>query len=219
VNWALREYQGDWAVIVNPDVVFMPGSIDELLEATRFWPKGGAFGPLIRTPEGLVYPSARKFPRLVAGTGHALLANIWPANPATREYRENEAVYEEHVVDWLSGSCLLVRMKAFHEVGGFDPRYFMFFEDTQLGEDLKASGWESVFIPQASIVHEQGASWKSRPKRMLREHHRSAAKYLDGVYSKGYQAPLRAALHVALWTRGEMEVHLARHGKSPASSD
>ncbi|MCI1674899.1 MAG: glycosyltransferase family 2 protein [Ancrocorticia sp.] len=210
VNWALREYQGDWAVIVNPDVVFSRGSIDELLEGARYWPTGGAFGPMILTPEGLVYPSARKFPRLIAGSGHALLANVWPENPATRAYRENEAVGDAHVVDWLSGSCMLVRMRAFREVDGFDPRFFMFFEDTQFGEDLKKVGWQSVFLPEAVITHEQGTSWKDKPARMLREHHRSAAKYLDGVYSHAYQAPLRAVLHVGLWVRGEVEVQLAK---------
>lgn len=213
VNYGVKDAGGQWALIVNPDVVFSPGSIDAMIAGAAEWPQGGAFGPLIRTPEGAVYPSARKFPRLISGTGHALLANVWPENPATRTYRENAAVDHAHTVDWLSGSCILVRLAAFRDVGGFDPRYFMFFEDTQLGEDLKKAGWECVFLPQAEITHEQGSSWKERPAAMLREHHRSAARYLSGVYNKGYQAPLRALLTAGLTVRAEVAVRVAKRGK------
>ena len=205
-NFGLKDAAGEWALLVNPDVVFTPGSIDALLHAAQAWPRGGAFGPLIRTPEGEIYPSARMFPRLVSGTGHALFAGVWPENPATRSYRANTETSHAHTVDWLSGSCILLRLDAFREVGGFDPHFFMFFEDTKLGEDLRASGWQCVFLPEAEIVHEQGSSWKKRPAKMLREHHRSAARYLDGVYSKPYQAPLRLALHAGLWVRGEIQV-------------
>lgn len=90
----------------------------------------------------------------------------------------------------------------------------MFFEDTQLGEQLKEAGWQSVYLPLAKIQHQQGSSWKDRPATMLRAHHRSAAHYLDGVYSSPSQAPLRLALRAALWLRGELQVLLSRvkHG-------
>ena len=212
-NLGLEGATGTWGMVVNPDVVFTPGSIDALIDGAKKWPRGGVFGPLIRTPEGEIYPSARKFPRLISGVGHALLANVWPNNPATRAYRENTAVDRAHVVDWLSGSCMFLRMKAFREAGGFDDSYFMFFEDTQLGEDMAAAGWQCVFLPNAEIMHEQGSSWKERPARMLRAHHRSAAHYLDGVYSRPYQAPLRLLLRAGLRVRGELQVWLANRGK------
>ena len=202
--------RGEWVVVVNPDVVFMPGSIDDLVRAAQSWPRGGAFGPLIRDAEGEVYPSARRFPRLVSGAGHALLSGVWPGNPFSSAYRENADPTRAHAVDWLSGACLLLRREAFDDVGGFDASYFMFFEDTQLGEQLAAAGWQSVYIPQAEVVHEQGASWRDRPESMLRAHHRSAAHYLDGVYARSYQAPLRWALRSGLRIREEVQVRIAR---------
>lgn len=202
--------RGKWVVVVNPDVVFMPGSIDDLVRAAQSWPRGGAFGPLIRDAEGEVYPSARRFPRLVSGAGHALLSGVWPGNPFSSAYRENADPTRAHAVDWLSGACLLLRREAFDDVGGFDASYFMFFEDTQLGEQLAAAGWQSVYIPQAEVVHEQGASWRDRPESMLRAHHRSAAHYLDGVYARPYQAPLRWALRSGLRIREEVQVRIAR---------
>lgn len=79
-------------------------------------------------------------------------------NPLPQELQEISAQkrpIDDELVDWLSGACLLVRMEAFREVGGFDDSYFMFFEDTQLGEQFKAAGWQSVYLPLAKIYHEQ----------------------------------------------------------------
>ena len=200
----------EWIVVVNPDVVFLPDAIDKLIAAAAAWPRGGAFGPLVRDRAGTVYPSARKFPRLVSGVGHALLVGVWPNNPFSRAYRENADATRAHVVDWLSGSCLLLRREAFDAVGGFDESYFMFFEDTALGEQLASAGWQSVFVPDAEVVHDQGASWRNKPENMIRAHHRSAARYLDGVYSKPWQAPLRWALRAGLKAREELLVRLSR---------
>ena len=50
----------DWVVITNPDIVFAPQAIDRLLECADRHPASGAFGPLITTPDGVVYPSARQ---------------------------------------------------------------------------------------------------------------------------------------------------------------
>ena len=210
---SLDSRDSEWIVVVNPDVVFLPGAIDKLIAAAAAWPRGGAFGPLVRDRAGTVYPSARKFPRLVSGVGHALLGGVWPNNPFSRAYRENADTTRAHVVDWLSGSCLLLRREAFDAVGGFDESYFMFFEDTTLGEQLASAGWQSVFIPDAEVVHDQGASWRNKPENMIRAHHRSAARYLDGVYSKPWQAPLRWALRAGLKAREELLVRLSRRGE------
>lgn len=115
-NIGLAGARGEWGMIVNPDVVFGAGSIDAMFEGAKEWPRGGAFGPLIMTEENEVYPSARHFPRLSTGIGHAVLFHIWPGNPFTRAYRRNSSIDAAHPVDWLSGACLLVRMEAFTEV-------------------------------------------------------------------------------------------------------
>lgn len=208
-NLGAQDFDGEWILVSNPDVVYEATSIADLVDIAEFYPRGGVFGPKILTPEGDIYPSARHFPRLVSGIGHALLKPVWENNPFTRKYQENESVDRTHEVDWLSGACLLIRARAFLEVGGFDDRFFMFFEDTMLGEALKERNWASVFVPQAVIIHDQGKSWRDRPAPMIRAHHESARTYLNAVYSKPYQWPLRCLLgaglkiRAALMTRGK----------------
>ncbi|QOQ38298.1 glycosyltransferase [Trueperella pecoris] len=205
-NLGAKGFDGDWLLIINPDVSLAPGSIARMIEVATLYPRGGAFGPRIMTPEGDAYPSARRFPRLVAGTGHALLTNVWPSNPWTSRYHAAAATDTTHPSDWLSGACLLLRRVAFEAVGGFDDDFFMFFEDTMLGEDLARAGWQRIFVHDAVAVHDQGTSWRERPASMLRAHHDSAYTYLAKVYNKPWQAPLRLAVRAGLKVRLALEL-------------
>ncbi|MGP4021129.1 glycosyltransferase family 2 protein [Saccharopolyspora sp. 5N708] len=194
-----------WVVIANPDLEWQPGALDELLAAAERWPRGGSFGPLIKEPDGTVYPSARLLPSIGRGAGHALLGKVWPENPWTRSYRQSEAAISERPAGWLSGSCLLLRRTAFDSVDGFDPRYFMYFEDVDLGDRLGKAGWLNVYVPTAEIMHIGGHSTSGAAKRMLAEHHRSAYRYLADRYPGPAWVPLRIALRAALAARARIE--------------
>ncbi len=203
-----------WIVVANPDIEWRPGAVDALIDAADRWPRGGSFGPLIREPDGTVYPSARLLPSLGRGVGHALLGRLWPDNPWTRGYRRSDASIVEREAGWLSGSCLLVRRSAWEAVGGFDERYFMYFEDVDLGERLGAAGWQNVYVPTAEVVHLGGHATSKASETMLPEHHRSAYRYLSGRYRGPWFAPLRLALRAGLATRSALAVRSARRTAS-----
>ncbi|MHA6792893.1 glycosyltransferase family 2 protein [Pseudonocardia bannensis] len=200
-----------WVVVANPDLVWGEGSIDALLAAARRWPRAGALGPLIRQPDGFVYPSARLLPSLGRGAGHAVASRVWPGNPWTRQYRQSDEVVAERPAGWLSGSCLLLRRTAFDSVNGFDPRYFMYFEDVDLGDRLQRAGWLNVYVPTAEVVHTGGHSTTRADvsARMLAEHHRSAYRYLADRHRGVCWAPLRAALGLGLRVRAAAAVRRA----------
>lgn len=199
-----------WVVVANPDVEWTEGCLDELLAAAQRWPRAAALGPLIREPDGGIYPSARLVPSIGRGIGHALLGKIWPGNPWTRSYRQSEAAITERTAGWLSGSCLLFRRTAFDSVGGFDPRYFMYFEDVDLGDRLAKAGWLNVFVPSAVVTHLGGHATSRASARMLTEHHRSAYRFLADRHRGVRWLPLRVVLRVALTIRARIEVRLAR---------
>ncbi len=118
-------------------------------------------GPLIRTPDGGRYPSARRFPSMIDAAGHALLGIFAPDNRFTRRYQRSRArrcTAETSVqtVDWVSGACFLVRRSAFEAVGGFDEAYFMYFEDVDLCWRLGRAGWRVAYAPSAEVTHTQG---------------------------------------------------------------
>lgn len=189
-------------VIANPDVVFSPGSVDELVRVLQDRPAAGSAGPRILNADGTVYPSARSLPSLRTGVGHALFGRIWPGNPWTRRYRgvdyESDAV---RPVGWLSGACLIVRREAYEQVGGFDTSYFMYFEDVDLGARLTKAAWANLYAPTASVVHTGAHSTSTASRRMEAVHHESAYRYLSRKYAGWYLLPVRVTLWVGLRVR------------------
>jgi N-acetylglucosaminyl-diphospho-decaprenol L-rhamnosyltransferase len=165
------------------------------------WPRAATVGPAILTPEGALYPSARDLPSLSTGVGHALVGWIWPGNPWTARYRRERDLPRERPAGWLSGSCFLVDLEVFHSVGGFDPAYFMYFEDVDLAERMGRRGWLHIYAPSAVVVHEGGHSTRREPHRMQRVHHTSALRYLSARYPGRRNAPLRLVLRAGLGGR------------------
>lgn len=198
-----------WVVVANPDIEWAPDSLDTLLDAAQRWPSGGAFGPLIREPNGVVYPSARLLPSLGRGIGHASLGRLWPDNPWTRAYRQSDTTVTERTAGWLSGSCLLLSRAAFEAVHGFDERYFMYFEDVDLGDRIARAGWQNVYVPSAEVTHIGGHSTKRAASTMLAAHHESAYRYLADRHQGAQWVPVLAGIKAALAVRLKLET---RHG-------
>jgi N-acetylglucosaminyl-diphospho-decaprenol L-rhamnosyltransferase len=191
-----------WIVVVNPDLEWEPGSLDALLDAGKRWPRGAAFGPLIHDLDGTVYPSARLLPSFGRGVGHA---KVWPGNPWTRQYRQETGTPVERVSGWLSGSCQLFRREAFDSANGFDTRYFMYFEDVDLGDRLAKAGWQNVYVPSSSVTHEGGHSTSQASKKMLKAHHDSAYRYLADRHQGLAWKPVLAAAKLGLALRLKLE--------------
>ncbi|MGW0161772.1 glycosyltransferase family 2 protein [Mycobacterium sp. NPDC003323] len=208
VNRAVQKYvhDGEWFIVANPDVQWGPGSIDELLAAAQRWPTAGALGPLIRDPDGTVYPSARHQPSLIRGGMHAVVGPVWKSNPWTAAYRQERLEPSERPVGWLSGACLLVRREAFTRIAGFDERYFMYMEDVDLGDRLARDGWRNVYVPSAEILHDKGHSTSRDPARNLAAHHASTYTFLADRHPRWWQAPLRWTIKGALATRAGLVV-------------
>ncbi len=200
-NLGVSGATGDVVVVANPDVQWEPGALDELVAALDRWPRAGCVGPAIRTPEGQLYPSARAFPSLGRGVGHALLGPFWPGNPWTRSYRAEVGSPHEGTTGWLSGSLMVLRREAFEQVGGFDPKFFMYCEDMDLCRRLAEAGWQNVYVPSAVITHVGGHATQGRSRAMLREHHKALFTYLSEHYRGARWAPLRGLLAVGLAAR------------------
>ena len=206
VNHAVRTLPTSvrWVLVSNPDVVLKPGSLDALLRTGDAAHDIGAVGPLILEADGSVYPSARAVPSLRTGIGHALFANIWPDNPWSRRYHRDGDHSRRRNAGWLSGACLLIRRDVFERLGGFDERFFMYFEDVDLGWRIGSSGLRNVFEPAATVIHTGAHSTQAHSARMRRAHHASAYRFLASRYPGPWLLPLRAVLRVGLALRARM---------------
>lgn len=199
-------------LVTNPDVAFHAGAIDRLSAELDRDPGLGSVGPLVREPDGSVYPSAREVPGVRSGVGHALFVNTWRGNPWTRKYHSAAEYSAPRDAGWLSGSCVLVRRSAFDEVGGFDERFFMYFEDVDLGYRLGKAGWRNRYLPTAEVTHTGGHSTSGESAAMVRAHHRSAELFISTKYQGARRAPVRWAILAGLRVRSVLAERRARRG-------
>src|SRR5262249_61281343 len=97
------------------------GTLADRVAAARAPPRAGIAGPMLRNPDGTIYPSGRRFPSLANAVGHAFVSPITRDNRFTRRYEmEGWDRTTEREVDWVSGACMLVPRSAFDEMHGFD---------------------------------------------------------------------------------------------------
>jgi GT2 family glycosyltransferase len=86
-----------------------------------------------------------------------------------RRGRPSRTARVAQVVDFLAGACLLVRRRAFNEVGGFDAAYWLgYYEDADLCLVLTARGYCSMYEPRSTVTHLRGRPGRTLLKLALR---------------------------------------------------
>jgi N-acetylglucosaminyl-diphospho-decaprenol L-rhamnosyltransferase len=178
-NLAIRQTTGALILLLNSDTVATGPAIDRLVEHLRSRPEAAAAGP-----------------RLVDATGHAEVSfgsmvgpfaelaqklRIWAYERgvplwASRVERRTRA---QGTRDWVSGACLLVRRADAEAAGLFDERYFMYLEDVDFCEALRAQGRRILFVPDVEIVHRRGASRRAAPEATRAAYRRSQLAFYE----------------------------------------
>lgn len=186
-------------VVANADTRFAAGAVTALAAVFAADREVGAAGPLVRYPDGRLQASCRRFPTPGQAAGHALLGLWFPRNRWTRAYRMlDDDPSAPRDVDWLSGCAIALRREAFDDVGGFDPGYFMFVEDVDLGYRLRRADWRVRYCPDAEVVHTVGASTRRHRVRMVVAHARSLDRFYGRAYARGAGRWLRPLVRVGL---------------------
>jgi N-acetylglucosaminyl-diphospho-decaprenol L-rhamnosyltransferase len=192
-NQALARARGRYVLLLNPDTVAHADALRELVRFADSRPEAGAVGARLEYEDGRLQHSAFRLPDLrQALFGFFDVVPIdSPINGRYRPERYSRAFPAEH----LLGAGLLLRREALEQVGAFDPRYFMYFEETDLCARLRRAGWENVYTPTARVVHVSAASTSASRERMSVEFHRSQAYF----YRKHHGLLGYAALKAVVW--------------------
>jgi N-acetylglucosaminyl-diphospho-decaprenol L-rhamnosyltransferase len=169
-------------LFLNPDCRIGPESYRELVAALRDQPGCGAAAPLMRYPDGRYGISAGPEPSMLKEWLAALRADhLVPRgvkasllrSPRLRarlrmvEYLDTRPPPTTRAVAWVSGFCMLVRAEAFRQVGGFDPAFFLYFEDVDLCRRLRAGGWGVASVGASAAEHKESTSTAVAGKRRL----------------------------------------------------
>ncbi len=180
VNCGASQATGEALLVVNPDCVLDADLVAGLEDWLEAHPKVGAVGPAIRDPDGTPQASARRFPDWTTGVAgrQSWLTRTFPRNVLSRRNLLTEGIGAQPVqVDWVSGACVLLRRAAFDAVGGFDPRFFLYWEDADLCRRLLDAGWQTWHHPGTAVTHAVARSSRNTPIRATLAFHASAFRY------------------------------------------
>jgi len=204
VNVGIRATRAPFVFVLNPDAEVTTGTLQALVKLAADRPRAGLLGPLIRNADGSLYPSGRRFPSITQAVGHAFLGPFDPGNQWTRAY--TMAGWDrttERVVDWVSGSAMLLRRAALERIGLLDEGFFLYGEELDLCTRLRDAGWQVVFTPEVEVTHVGGVS-TGRSRRMNVIHSRSIYRYYRKHRASGWRRALLPFAWVALRLRAEL---------------
>jgi glycosyltransferase involved in cell wall biosynthesis len=107
------------------------------------------------------------------------LTKLFPSNPITKRefFCFNGDKHKPQKVDWVSGACMVIRRDAIMQVGGFDKRFFMYWEDADLCKRFKEIGWEIVYFPETQVYHYIGKSSDTCQLQSIYHFHKSCYLY------------------------------------------
>ncbi len=171
---------GEYLLFLNPDVRVRNDTIRTLAEYLQTHDDVAAVAPKLVFPDGRVQQSVRQFPTY---------ATLWSTLTGLAKIIPNHALFGSWRVDLSNvaapvdidqpmASCFLVRRSVWTELGGFDERYPMFFNDVDLCHRIKQTGRRIVYLPDAVATHQEGGSVRRVMPRMIWFSHAAFLRYL-----------------------------------------
>jgi N-acetylglucosaminyl-diphospho-decaprenol L-rhamnosyltransferase len=142
-NAALLAATTPFLCVLNPDIRLSDNPFPFLIRELDN-PQLAACAPVITTQDGTREDSARKFPTAAGLLGKGL--GLGDGTYST--------VAEAKNPDWLAGMFILLRASIFRDVGGFDEKYFLYYEDVDLCWRLRRRGCELRQVQNVSVTHD-----------------------------------------------------------------
>ena len=201
-NAGARDSDADVLLFLNPDTELVGGTLELLVRSMRDRPRTGVLAVRQMTSDGELWPSLHRFPSVPRALAQALTSERWPGVGRRGErVLDPNAYAREGRFDWTTGAVLAVRREAFEAVGGFDERFFLFSEETDLCKRIQDAGWEAHFEPQISFVHHAGKAGvdPAREAQMAYARLQYARKHFTRAEAATYRAALMAHHLLRSW--------------------
>jgi len=160
-NIAIYRSDAVYHLIVNPDVIISPESLWTGINFLENNTEVVAVSPSAVDGKNNIHYLAKSYPSLLVLLVRALNLKNIEKNILKKieKYELREVVHNKKIVEVqiISGCFMLCKTKALHKVGGFDSRYFLYFEDFSLSIELHKIG-KIMYLPDMKIIHFGGNS-------------------------------------------------------------
>jgi GT2 family glycosyltransferase len=159
-NQALARMRGRYLLLLNTDAFVATDTLANTFEFMERNPRCGVLGVKLVGEDGALQPSCRFFPTpwnifLVA---HGLEKYFPKSQLIDDESWDHRSVRQ---CDWVPGCFYLVRKAVLDQLGLFDPRFFLYYEEVDHCRRVRQAGWDVIYYPYTEVVHVGGESAKS----------------------------------------------------------
>lgn len=170
-NIGAAKLTNKYLLFINPDATLSSRSRTGAEEHLDTHSKTGIVGLLLHTPDGQVQP-------------HSFGSAVTPLSLLVRHLPQSKPKHQEPIsVGWVSGGAMIIRRNLFIQIKGFDPNFFLYWEDVDLCRRAIQAGQRVVVLPSVTAVHRRGASL-SNNKLKTKLYDKSAGNYFCKHYSK-----------------------------------
>ncbi|HNX10734.1 MAG TPA: glycosyltransferase family 2 protein [bacterium] len=180
-NLGIKNSRGKYLLILNPDTRVKPDAIKILFNYLENHSDVLIAGPKLLNTDGSLQYSCARFPRFYTPILRRTFLGEYFKSSRDGFLMIGQPHDQIMPVDWLMGSCLIIRRDGFE---GFDERYFMYFEDIDLCRRARRAGKQVVYVPSAVVIHDHARESATRPwyigpfrDKLVRQHIRSWFKY------------------------------------------
>jgi N-acetylglucosaminyl-diphospho-decaprenol L-rhamnosyltransferase len=199
-NRGVAACDAPYVLLINSDTLLRGGTLEALRDYMDRHPRAGLAGPRLVHADGSSHRSCYAFPSTTfLILEHSPLRQVAGWIPwMRRRYFIDWSPPEAGAVPWVHGAVLMLRRSAFDAAGGFDPSYYMYYEEVDLAYRLAAAGWETHFAPVTEVTHLGGASTSQAHVAMKERNFRSlivfGVTHMTPAASTRLAATLRALI-------------------------
>ena len=164
-NLILDRLDSEYHAIINPDIILRDDVISKMAGYLDEHPEAGMLSPKIEFPDGRPQILGKRIPKPYYLAASRLRGK--EPGKLLREYAMlDEDLSEPRMIENATGCFMLIRTDLFRELGGFDKRYFMYFEDCDLTRTVNSVS-QVIYYPYATVYHEWGRESKKNFKLKL----------------------------------------------------
>lgn len=204
-NVALRQTSGEFLLLLNPDCMVHPDTLERMLKVLDGHPQAGMAGCLIRNPDGSEQVGCR---RAVPTPWRSLvrvlhLNKLKPHHPRFQTFLLNREPLPRGPVpvESISGAFMLVRRQALEQVGLLDEGYFLHCDDLDWCMRFRRAGWQVLFVPEVEVVHFKGGCSGGRTLFVEWHKHKGMVRFYRKFFRHQYPLPLMGLVIAAVWAR------------------
>ncbi len=177
-NQGAQHADGEYLLFLNSDCELKEPILGRFKEVFAAHDDAGALTPRIVDQNGRFHSVCRNFPNYIniLFSRGSFLYRLGLIRDESHEYTLGDSDQVTRV-DALAGTCMFTSRQLFDRMGGFDQRYFLYFEDTDICRRMSLEDRNCYYVPDIEVMHIMQASSSNSVPRRLYHHHKSAMEY------------------------------------------